>query len=280
MMRHAVKITLLVLGLGVLFWWGWSGNFIFKQGALFRLSPSESYYVFSLAGRDLGYTRRQIRSSGPEAGFSVLEESSISLPVPGISQKLRLSSVSTYRNDGRLASADVSFLNIPGAKATAEAREDGGEIDVSVAIGAIRRQKSLKLPAEGPVFVSGVVPWLSRQREAPLGKVLMLQLLDLSSLEFKDAELTVTDVTSESDELSVFKVAVKTQAGEASDWVDGNGVLQRQELSGVDSGLRLARSQEEADMAKAALAEPPAELPLDRVPEPAMRLLNQFLPGG
>jgi hypothetical protein len=278
-LRHAVKITALALGLGFLFWWGWSGNFLFKRGALFSLSAREDYYALSAGSKDLGFARRTVSASGPERGFEVAEESAVELPIPGLSVTLRVRSVSRYGADGRLASAVFTLENPPGAEARAVVNEGAGTLECSVALGGLKREKSLPLPREGPILVSGVVPWLSRQSEAPLGRAMFARVLDLASLEFEEAQLTVTDDTAESVEVQVFRVAVQTRAGEAAEWVEGGGRILGVTLAGSGMALRLLEAEDAAARAKEALARPPEALPLDSLPEGALEMIDSLLPG-
>jgi hypothetical protein len=279
-LRHAVKIVVLLVGVAVLFWWGWSGNFIFSRGALFRLNTLEDYYTFSLGTKKLGYTRREVSIPGLEQPFSIKEDSLITLPVPGLKGALLLKSESHYKPDGRLISTAMSLANLEGAEARAVVDEAQGLLRCSLKFGDITREKAIPLPKEGPLLVSGVVPWLSRQREVPLGKVLFVQILDFTKMEFQGAELTVTDETAESSEVQLFKVAIKTQAGEAAEWMDGNGHLTRQNLSGMEMSLSLLISQEEIDLAKKELAAPVAAIPMGRIPQTVIKLLEEYLPAG
>jgi hypothetical protein len=277
-LRHAVKIVVIVLGLGVLFWWGWSGNFIFKQGALFRLNTMEDYYSFSLGNRNLGYTKRVVNAPGLESAFYIREESIITLPVPGLIDNILLRSESHYKPDGRLISTAMSLANLQGAEAKAIVNEKTGLLDCSFRFGDISRSKSIPLPKEGPILVSGVVPWLSRQSEVPLGKVLFVELLDFSKMEFEPSELTVTDETAESSEIQLFKVAIKTPAGEAAEWMDANGHMTRQDLSGLEMSLTLLLSQKEIDLAKESLDRELPPIPYDRIPNSLITLLEEYLP--
>jgi hypothetical protein len=142
----------------------------------------------------------------------------------------------------------------------------------------MRREKRLPLPPEGPVLVSGVVPWLSRQREVPLGKVLLVSLLDFSSMEFRQAELTVTDDTAESSEVQLYKVLIRTPGGDATEWLDANGHVTRQSIQSLQVDLLLMATQEEIGEARAALSAPVAKIPMEALPESLLERISEYLP--
>ncbi|MDR1314148.1 MAG: hypothetical protein LBQ12_10760 [Deltaproteobacteria bacterium] len=270
-MRHAVKLGFLALGLGFLFWWGWSGNFLFTPGSLFRLTTLSDYYVFSVGGSDMGFSRRDVEAGGPDQGFTVKEESLVRLALPGFggpapgagagearpggqeagsppppaAPELRLRSEASYGPDGRLRSAVFTVPGMDGA--SAEAKVADGQLDFTASLGTLSRKVSLKLPGEGPVLVSGVVPWLSRQREVPLGKVLFVRVFDPVNMEFETAQLTVEDDTEASQEVQVFKVSLMLPAGSTTEWLDANGRLLRQRMDRFQAGLDLL---EEGDSAR------------------------------
>ncbi|MDR2198281.1 MAG: hypothetical protein LBR53_02280 [Deltaproteobacteria bacterium] len=279
-MKHAVKIALILAGVLILFWWGWSGNFLYQRGSLFRLSAGEGYYSLSLGKRPLGYMKRTIRTEGPEKGFSVLEDSALEIPVPGFKGGARVSSVSAYRADGRLESASFALLNVPGSVARARADHAAGTMECELVLGAFARKKSLPLPTAGPILVSAVVPWLSRQNELPLGKVLLAPVLDYRTMDFQTAELAVQDVTAEADELRIFEVIVKTPAGEFAERVDANGRLLLQELSGLEASYIQPEDAVRLDLAEKALSADYPIIEADEIPEPLTRLLEDYLPEG
>jgi hypothetical protein len=289
--RHAVKLGALALGLAVLFWWGWSGNFVFRQGAVFRLLPSEDWYSVSAGGRELGYAHRVVRAGGPESGFTVDEQSALSLPIPGLPGPVRLDSKSAFEADGRLAWTSFTVPGLPGAFARVDSLPPTATLRVTVGFRGRQLTRDLPLPPEGPVLPSGVSPWLSRQKEAPMGKVMLVSLLSFSPLrlahadlafELERAELTVEEVTEGSDEIRVFKVTVRSASWESSEWVDANGRLLRQSVRGQPGGLTLLEAEGPRALAKAALAVPPPPIPLEGFPPGVLDAIADLMqgPGG
>jgi hypothetical protein len=264
-LRHAVKLGLLAAGLAFLFWWGWAGNFIFTPGSLFRLTDANDYYIFSVGGKGMGFSRRQVAAGAPDQGFTVAEDSLVRLALPGLGPagappELRLRSEASYEPDGRLRSASFTLPGLEGA--SAEARSNGGFLDFTASMGTLSRKVSLKLPSEGPILISGVVPWLSRQREVPLGKVLHVSVFDPANMQFQSAQLTVEDDTPAADEVQVFKVTLTLPAGVTTEWLDANGRLLRQRVDSLEAGLELILEGDPAlAEAEAALSAPPPEVP-------------------
>jgi hypothetical protein len=172
--------------------------------------------------------------------------------------ELRLRSEATYGPDGRLRSAVFTVPGLEGA--SAEARVADGFLDFTASLGTLSRKVSLRLPGDGPVLVSGVVPWLSRQREVPLGKVMFVRVFDPVNMEFETARLLVEDDTEASEEIQVFKVSLTLPAGATTEWLDANGRLIRQRMDRLQAGLDLlgegnpARARAERELAEAASA--------------------------
>jgi hypothetical protein len=278
--RHFVKLGFLAVGLAFLFWWGWAGNFIFTPGSLFRLTTASDYYVFSVGGRGMGYSHREVEAGGPDQGFTIKEDSLVRLDIPGLAglmgggpapsapppaggapaasvPEIRLKSEASYGPDGRLRDATFTVPGLEGA--SAEARCSDGFLDFTASLGSLSRKVSLKLPPEGPVLVSGVVPWLSRQREVPLGKVLYVRVFDPVNMEFETAQLMVEDDTEASEEVQVFKVTLTLPAGVTTEWLDANGRLVRQRMERFQAGLDIIRPGDRtAGTARAELGKPPS----------------------
>ncbi|MDR3153124.1 MAG: hypothetical protein LBW85_02350 [Deltaproteobacteria bacterium] len=247
---HFVKLGFLAAALAFFFWWGWAGNFIFTPGSLFRLTSSTDRYVFSAGGKDMGYARRAVAAGAPDQGFSITEESLVRLSLPGLPQgELRLRSESSYGPDGRLREAEFTVPGLSGALARAQAAD--GFLDFSLSLGTLSRKVTLKLPGDGPVLVSGVVPWLSRQREVPLGKVLYVRVFDPVNMGFETARLTVEDDTRASEEIRVFKVTLALPAGTTVEWLDANGRLLRQSVERFQAGLTRIPDNDAEAIAKA-----------------------------
>jgi hypothetical protein len=232
---HVLKIGFLVLGMGFLFWWGWSGNFIFKPASPFSFTSSENYYLFSIGGKEMGYAKRVVTADKPETGMKIAEESLVNLNLPGLSGELRISSEVDYGPDGRPLKA---LFTLPGLSlAKAEAVIEKGFLNFSINLGPLSRKIEKPVPKEGPVLISAVGPWLSRQSEVPLGKVLILRLFDPSRMEFVSGELTVMDVSDASDEIQIFLVRLELPGGAVSEWLDADGRLIRQRMDNLEAGL-------------------------------------------
>ncbi|MDR2350661.1 MAG: hypothetical protein LBF41_08615 [Deltaproteobacteria bacterium] len=258
-MRHAVKIIFLISGLGFLFWWGWSGNFVYNPESPFRFSTSDNYYVFSFGGKGMGYSRRVVEADKPDAGMRVKEDSLVNLKIPGFDGDLRLRSNVLYGPDGRPLEAEFS---VPGlAFAKAEAKVDRGFLYFNVNLGPLSRRIEKAVPKEGPLLVSAVAPWLSRQREVVLGKVLVLRLFDPVKMDFVRAELLIDDVSEPSDEIRVFEITLTLPGGVSKERLDANGILLRQRMGNLDAGLDLIQPEDPArETAAETLAAEPGDL--------------------
>ena len=268
---HALKLGFLILGLCFLFWWGWSGNFIFNPASPFHFVSSEDYYVFTVGGKGMGYARRKVEADKPEIGMKITEESLVDLPLPGFSGRLMLRSEAEYGPDGRPLRASFT---VPGlSMARAEATLRSGFLTFEVKLGPISRKIEKPVPSEGPILVSAVGPWLSRQGEVPLGKVLILRLFDPTRLDFVSAELTVTDVSDPADEIQIFLVSLKLPGGATSEWLDANGRLVRQRMDNLEAGLDLIYGEgQDKEAARESLSQEPPDLTegegiLQRLPE-------------
>jgi hypothetical protein len=232
---HVWKIGFLVLGAAFLFWWGWSGNFIFKPASPFSFLSSENYYLFSIGGKEMGYAKRVVSADKPETGMKIVEESLVDLKLPGFSGELRINSEVDYGPDGRPLKA---LFTLPGLSlAKAEAVIEKGFLNFTVNVGPISRKIEKPVPKEGPVLISAVGPWLSRQSEVPLGKVLILRLFDPTRMDFVSGELTVTDVSDASDEIQIFLINLELPGGSVSEWLDAEGRLIRQRMDNLEAGL-------------------------------------------
>jgi hypothetical protein len=258
-MKHAFKIGFLLVGLGFLFWWGWSGNFIFNPESPFRYNSSDNYYLFSIGGKNIGYARRVVEADTPDAGMKIIEDSLINLDIPGLSGDIRLRSEVLYGPDGR--PLEASFT-VPGfSLAKAEAKIDKGFLDFTVNLGPLSRKIEKPIPKDGPILISAVGPWLSRQSEVPLGKVLFMRLFDPTKMEFVSAELIINDVSEASDEIQLFQISLSFPGGVSNEWVDANGILVKQRLANIEAGLDIIE-QEDPTIATAeqSLQQEPSDL--------------------
>jgi hypothetical protein len=272
--RHAVKLALLIPGLVFLGWWGWSGNFAFNKGDLYRLVDQERFYVLSLGGQPVGWARRAVDIDA-DGGRTVLSEETVLELSPGLGTiKVKTISSTVFDDRGRLVSAEFR-VPLGDSEASATARAVGSRLECRLAIGERVKEASLRLPPSGPVVVSGVVPWLGHQRDLPMGRPLAVDLLDPVAMSFKPAELTIEDDTAEAEEIQTFKLTLRFMSAESVERVDSTGLLVSQYNPALESGLTLA-GDEEAEAARAALAAPPTPLPAGLIGD----LVDQVLSGG
>ncbi|MDR0355793.1 MAG: hypothetical protein LBJ64_08695 [Deltaproteobacteria bacterium] len=264
--RHLIKLAILVPGLAFLFWWGWSGNFSFNAGSLFRLTPSETFYHLAIGKTRTGLARREIVEDADNGQLSVVEESVVHIPPGSANFSLRAVSETAFDSSGRLLTADFT-IPFGGLTALAKARRERERLIVDLSFAGETRQAEVALPPAGPILISGLVPWLSYQRDLPLGRPLGLELLDPISLSFKPAELTIEDVTEEADELQVFKLTLNFMGSETVEWIDSQGKRLRQYYPLMELGQTFILDPGEAEAARAALkeaAETRSQQPLGR----------------
>jgi hypothetical protein len=241
--RHAVKLALLIPSLAFLLWWGWSGNFAFDRSSLFSLEDQESFYTLELGQTPMGHARRDVKTE-PETGrTTVSEESVLDLNFSGGPFRVRTSSQTVFGRDGKLSSA-VFTLPLGDLEGQASAEVEGGFINCRLTLAGQIREARAPLPQAGPILVSGLIPWLSRQRDVPVGRVIGLSILDPVSMAFKPAELIVEDATTISEELTVYKLTLKFMGAENLEWVDSRGLVLRQFNPGLEIGLSLIRPED------------------------------------
>jgi hypothetical protein len=251
--RHALKLALLIPGLAFLAWWGWSGNFAFNHGDLYRLADQERYYRLHLGAQPIGWAKREV-STDPDGGdVSVSEETILELSLGPGGLRIKTRSRTVFDSRGRLVSAE---FKVPLGESTVSASASAarGRLLCRLALGSSEREASLELPSDGPVVVSGVVPWLSHQRDLPLGRPLEVELLDPVSQQFQPATLTIEDDTAQSEEIQTRKLTLRFMSAESVEWVDSGGLLVRQLNPALDAGLSLVEGEEAIEEAKAALA--------------------------
>ena len=253
MSRHLVKLSLLIPGLAFLAWWGWSGNFAFNQGDFFRLADQERYYRLVLGELPVGWAKREVATNPDEGDVSVKEETLFELGLGDQGLRVKTFSTTVFDNRGRLVSAE---FNVPlgSRSASAEAFVQDGRLNCKLSVGDTVREASLELPPNGPVVVSGVVPWLGRQRDLPLGRPMEIKLLDPVGLGFEPALLTIEDDTAQSEEIQTWKLTLRFKSAESVEWVDSDGFLVRQRNPSLEASLNLIAGAEAIEEAKKALS--------------------------
>jgi hypothetical protein len=271
---------LLVPALAFLGWWGWSGNFAVSAPSLFTLDDQEAYYTLQVGVTSMGFAHRLVKVDPVTERTTVSERSALNLSFSGLTVKIRSDSETVFDRDGRLVSAAFSLPlgNFGGtATAMATATVDGQTIRCRLRVGDQTHEAQAPMPAAGPVLVSGLIPWLSHQRNVPMGRPIGLSLLDPVSMAFNPAELIIEDATDMSDELQVFRLTLRFMGNESLEWVNAQGNLLRQYNPGLEIDLYAIGEDQygatEAELAKA-MAEDDA--PLDG---PLAGLIGGFLSG-
>jgi hypothetical protein len=272
--RDSIKLLILIPSLAFLLWWGWSGNFAFNRPALFTLYDQESFYDLEMGRTSMGFARREIRTD-PQSQRSTLSEASVlNLTFAGQPVRIKTISETTFDQEGRLISASFS-LPFGSLSGQATAVVEGQAIKCQLKIGETIHEAQAPMPPTGPILVSGLVPWLARQHNIPIGRPIGLSLLDPVSMAFNPAELIVEDDTQMSDELQVFKLTLRFMGSENIEWVDSQGQLVRQFNPALEIGLariNAAQSETARALLDQALAE---ESPIPEGPLGAM--IGQFL---
>jgi hypothetical protein len=257
-MRHFVKIPILVLGLAFLLWWGWSGNFAFDSGALFRITEMETFYQLQLASNPMGWAKRSVTKGPAEGLMTISEETLLKLNVLDEEQYVRTFSKTVFDDRGRLVSADFT-VPLGAVSASATAKVEAQRLKCSITLGEKVKEIDISAPDSGPLLVSGVIPWLGHQRDVPIGRPLGLTLYDPVGMEFKPAELTIEDVTEAASEVQSFKLTLKFLSSESVEWIESDGRLTRQLNPALEAGLSLLYTENEIEKAKIALDNAPAD---------------------
>ncbi|MDR1656829.1 MAG: hypothetical protein LBT47_04630 [Deltaproteobacteria bacterium] len=268
MLRHVIKLSLLGPGLAFLIWWGWSGNFAFNYGDLFWLAEQETFYRLYVGGRASGWARRTISKEPDSGNMEITEQSLLDLKIGEMALGLKTESKTVFSSRGRLISASFS-VPLGDQTASAEAVVDRDRLVSRLSFGKNLREASFPVPPNGPLVVSGIVPWLGHQRDMPLGRALGVELFDPVSMSFKSGQLTIEEDTAQSEEIQTFKLTLKFMSAESTEWVDSNGQRLRQYNQGLDTELVLVQDPSFVDQAKEALAGP--------IPNPIDKDLVGFL---
>jgi hypothetical protein len=272
--RHALKLALLIPALLFLFWWGWSGNFAFNSGSLFRLLDGETFYQVSLGNSRTGWARREIRTDPDTLRVTFFEETVLNLKLGPFSFPLITKSEAVFSQDGRLVSADF-VIPVGGETAAARAMVVRDRLVCRVSLGETARQAEVPLPPSGPILVSGIGPWLSRQRDLPMGRPLGLELLDPVSMTFKPATLTIEDATVASDERDVYKLTLNFMGAENVDEINSDGRLLRHYNPLLEMSLEFLQDEPSVDVARREMAE--AEARVSPLPGPLAAVITSFL---
>jgi hypothetical protein len=284
-MRHFVKLPLLLIGLGFLFWWGWSGSFSLNSGALFTINNMETFYRLELGNKPMGWAKRKVFDGPAEGLVTILEESLLKLTLMGSEQNIRTISETVFDERGRLISADFT-VPLGSLSAGASAKVESDRLFSTVSFGEQSRTVDLSVPDNGPLLVSALLPWLGHQRDLPLGRPLGVTLFDPLSSEFKSAQLIIEDASSIDSEIQTFKLTLKFLSSENVMWIDADGRLVKQLNASLQAGLSLLYDEQQISQARKALSEttktieitgPLADMISKAFNEKGLELLNSFI---
>jgi hypothetical protein len=274
--RHIIKLAILIPALVFLFWWGWSGNFAFNSGSLFTLLDGETFYDMELGVRRIGQARREVRNDYDGDRLSVFEESAFSIPAGSGAISVLTHSETVFDRDGRLLSADFS-IPLGFSQAEAKAVVSGGRLSCVISLGDLSREAEVTIPPNGPILVSGLVPWLARQRDIPLGRPLGLELLDPVSMTFRPADLVIEDATEAADELEIYRLTLRFMDSETVELINSEGRRLEERNPAMD--LRFTYIASEVSARAAAESLKKAQESPDPLPEGAGSRLVSFLAG-
>ncbi|MDR1870607.1 MAG: hypothetical protein LBS60_01555 [Deltaproteobacteria bacterium] len=258
MKKRVIKLAILALGLGVLIWWGWSGNFSFKSGSFFPFEPREDYYALMAGTKTLGYAQRAVTLEEKTGNLTLNEITVINLSVIVADGEVRCFSQATFDKNGSILSASLTIgldpSSSPIAQVTGEVAK--GELTYRIIAGGSVREVKRPIPESGPILISGLVPWLAHQQDLPLGRPIFFNIFDPSRLEFRPASLTIIDVTPQAVETKVYKLALLIDPSLTEIWVEATGQVQSQKAEGVDFGLEVLKNPEMIKEATAVVKAP------------------------
>ncbi|MDR2443540.1 MAG: hypothetical protein LBE31_08485 [Deltaproteobacteria bacterium] len=275
MAKHLVKLTLLICGLIFLCWWGWSGNFAFNYGALFSLTDQKTFYQLVLGTQPIGWARREVVTNPDSGELEITEESLLNFKLAGTALGFKTISKTIFDQRGRLVSAHFT-VPIGSEMASASAIVDRDKLLCRLSLGGQAKEASLPLPPNGPIVVSGVVPWLGHQRDMPLGRAMGVELLDPISMSFKPGQLTIEDDTAQSAEVQTYKLSLSFLTSQSAQWVDAYGRVVYQYSPSLEAGLVLVDDPQVIQVANLALAGPPPEIPKGAMGDLIEQLISSY----
>jgi hypothetical protein len=278
MKKHLLKLAILIPGLAFLIWWGWIGNFSFKSGSFYPFEPQEDYYNLVAGQAKLGYVRRQVTREEGTKNLILTEEAVINISLAVAKGEVRPYSRAVFAPNGAILESALNLTLKPGERPLAEVigRIENGQLHYKFNVGTTAREMTLPVPEEGPILISGLIPWLAHQRDLPLGRPIFFNIFDTSSLDFRPASLTIIDVTAQDVEKKIYKLAVLIDPNQTELWIDADGHMLNQRVAGLDAGLDLLTNPASVETAKKALNAPPKPGFLQHIPQGILdMLINQ-----
>ncbi|MDR0547909.1 MAG: hypothetical protein LBI10_00625 [Deltaproteobacteria bacterium] len=269
MKKRAIKLILLLAGLATLVWWGWIGNFSLKSGSFYPFGPREDYYALMAGQKNLGYARREVALAPDKKNLTLTEDFVINLSVLVAEGEIRCQSKAEFTSKGDFLSSRLGLGLGLGAKPLAEVRSEvkDGQLTYWIEVGDKRRTAAKPVPETGPIMISGLLPWLARQRDLPLGRPIFFSLFDPSRLEFRPASLTIIDVTAQAVEKKVYKLAVFLDPFQTEIWIDADGKVLSQKSTDLEFGVVAIENPQVLTEAKNILGSPPKPGFLNHLPK-------------
>ncbi|MDR1578088.1 MAG: hypothetical protein LBT86_07675 [Deltaproteobacteria bacterium] len=278
MKKHLIKLAILIPGLAILIWWGWVGNFSFQSDSFYPFGPREDYYSLVAGKKQLGFARRLVTLDAQTKNTTLSEDSLINLNVVIAEGEIRCRSTAVFNSSGGLLSSKLTIDLGQGGKPLADVagRIEAGELKYRFQIGERVREVTKPIPETGPILLSGLIPWLARQRELPLGRPIFFSLFDPAKLDFRPASLTIIEVTNQAEEKKVYKLALLLDPDQTEIWINADGQVLSQKASGLEFGLDVLTNPRLTEQAKAALDAPPKPTLLQHIPQAFLdMIINQ-----
>jgi hypothetical protein len=269
MKKRVIKAAILVAGLAFLAWWGWIGNFSLTSGSFFPFGQRLDYYSLMAGQKSLGFARRDVALVPGSGHLLMTEDFSVNLNVYVATGEIRCKSTAEFAENGAILKArlDIGLGLKDGPLAFAEGEIKDGKLAYKISVGGKVRSAEAPIPEEGPILATGVIPWLARQRDLPLGRPVFFNLFDPSRLEFTPANLTVIDVSPQAAEKKTYKLSLNIEPATTEIWIDADGRVLSQKASGLDFGLDAIDNPRVLEEAKKALDAPPKPGFLGKVPK-------------
>ncbi|MDR1395880.1 MAG: hypothetical protein LBK52_06910 [Deltaproteobacteria bacterium] len=269
MKKHLIKMAILIPGLAFLIWWGWIGNFSFKSDSFYPFGPLEDYYNLAAGQKSLGFARRAVTVEEGTKNLVLTEDALIQFQLAIIEGEIRPHAEAVFSPGGTILRSRLTIALGPGEKPLAdiESRIENGVLDYRFSLGTLSRVIQKQIPEEGPILISGLIPWLAHQRELPLGRPIFFNIFDPARLEFRPASLTIIDVTAQSEEKKVYKLALFVDPYQTEIWINADGHLVSQRASGLDIGPDLITQPDFLAQAKAKLDSPYKPGIFDHIPK-------------
>ncbi|MDR1608140.1 MAG: hypothetical protein LBT38_07000 [Deltaproteobacteria bacterium] len=278
MKKHLIKLAILLPGLAILVWWGWVGNFSFSSGSFYPFEPRQDYYALVAGQKTLGFSKRLVTLDQNTKNLTLTEDTVINLSLLITEGEIRCRSTAVFSSSGPLLSSRLTIDLLADGKPLADVTSSikDGQLHYRFQIGQNIREITKPIPESGPILISGLIPWLARQRDLPLGRPIFFSLFDPSKLEFRPASLTIIDVSSQAAEKKVYKLALFMDPDQTDIWVQADGQVISQKATGLKFGIDVLTDPNRQKEAQLALAAPPKPGILKHVPRALLdMIINQ-----